>query len=517
MNKESHFSRSPPRLRLVLALALLQKANANANKAMLNQTTATMATTTTQQLSDLDKLRDAFSQITSIGSLNDILAAFGLLDMPPAQKYGILFGCITFTLTVIAVLTLLTLGGSWKRIEEQATSGELVTPPDSVSQRKRRPLLLERLLEGREWMMKTNYGHNLHEYSNTTATTTEFTNLTKMLMTVAPSNKATMDKEYEANYIKAYKRCQDKPSGPILGGRPNHRFEAYARAFAGCGSHTTLTYRWSYARMYESLAGKSHESDERYSTLFKERPHDIIGRTVRLEPLESDRHCNELWEITSGNACNEHKAYNPDEVWGFLDYGPFKNAQSMVTSGVFQLLEGQQKNCAAFAIVEFVTNRLVGVIHLTHDDPKNLTIQMELPIVKPSSDGSVEQLEGCFLLLDRLFAYGYRRIQICIDTQDVRGKRLPQRLGFTQEGTLYKHMIVKEANRDSLMYGMLNSDWDKGARAFLMKKLHGEAFQKADAMIVAKEEAAEDQEEKLRVKKEAEAKEKEEAVANGKK
>ncbi|KAL7450341.1 hypothetical protein ACHAWC_009675 [Mediolabrus comicus] len=473
-----------------------------------------MATTNTQQLSDIDKLRDAFS---SIGSINDILAAFGLLDMPPAQKYGILFGCITFTFTVIAVLTLLTLGGSWKRIEEQARSGELVTPPDSVSQRKRRPLLLERLLEGREWMMKTNYGHNLHdESSNTTATTTtEFTNLTKMLMTVAPSNKAAMDKEYEANYIKAYKRCQDKPSGPILGGRPNHRFEAYARAYAGCGSHTTLTYRWSYARMYESLAGKSHESDERYSTLFKERPHDIIGRTVRLEPLESSRHCNELWEITSGNACNEHKAYNPDEVWGFLDYGPFKNAQSMVESGVFQL---EKQNCAAFAIVEFVTNRLVGVIHLTNDDPKNLTIQMELPIVKPSSDGSVEQLEGCFLLLDRLFAYGYRRIQICIDTQDVRGKRLPQRLGFTQEGTLYKHMIVKEANRDSLMYGMLNSDWDKGARAFLMKKLHGAAFQKADATIVAKEEAVEDQEEKLRVKQEAEAKEKEEeAVANGKK
>jgi hypothetical protein len=67
-------------------------------------------------------------------------------------------------------------------------------------------------------------------------------------------------------------------------------------------------------------------------------------------------------------------------------------------------------------------------------------------------------------------------------------------------------MIVKEANRDSIIYGMLNSDWDKGARAFLLKKLHGAAFQKADAANVAKEEAAEDQEQKLRDKKEAEAK-----------
>lgn len=429
--------------------------------------------------------------------------------MPPAQKYGILFGCLTFSLTVIAVLTLLTLGGSWKRIEEQSQSlgGEYfdAIAPDSVIQRKRRPLLLERLLEEREWMVTTNYGYGHNATSSTTAakTTDEFTNLTKMLMNIAPTDKTNMPEGYEENYIKAYKRCQDKPGGPILGGRPNHRFESYARAFAGCGTHTALTYRWSYARMYESLAGKSHESEERYTTLYKERPHDIIGRTCRLEPLDVNRHAQELWDITSGNAYKEHRSYNPDEVWGFLDCGPFPNVQSLKESEVFQFLEQQRSNngMAGFAIVEFVTDRLVGVIHLSHDDPKNLNVQMELPIVRPTSDGSVEQLEACFLILDRLFAHGYRRIQMCVDTHDAGGKKLIQRLGFTQEGMIPKHMIVKEANRDSLIYGMLNSDWDKGARAFLMKKLHGPAFQKADAAYIAKEEAAEDQAEKLREKK----------------
>ncbi len=73
-------------------------------------------------------------------------------------------------------------------------------------------------------------------------------------------------------------------------------------------------------------------------------------------------------------------------------------------------------------------------------------------------------------------------------------------------GQIPKHMIVKEANRDSLIYGMLNSDWDKGARAFLYKKLHGAATQKVDAAIVGKEEAAQEQVEQLREKREAEAK-----------
>jgi RimJ/RimL family protein N-acetyltransferase len=466
-----------------------------------------MASTSTPppELTDLDKLLHAFSTITSITSPNDILAAFGLLDLPIAQKYGIVFGCLTFTITVIAVLTLLYFGGSFQRIQEQAKSGELVTAPDSVTQRKRRPLLLERLLEGREWMMQTNYNGGT---AKLVATNEQFTNLTKMLMTDAPKDKSSMSKEYEENYIKAYKRCQDKPGGAILGGRPNHRFEAYARAYAGCGSHTSLKYRWSYARMYESMAGKSHESEERFQKLYKERPHDIIGKTCRLEPLLGSRHCQELWEITSGNACNEHKAYNADEVWGFLDCGPFKNVQEMQDSEVFNL----EYNAAGFAIVEFVTDRLVGVVHLSHDDPKNLSVQLDLPIVKPSSDGSIEQLEACFLLLDRLFAYGYRHIQICVDALDVRGKRLPQRLGFTQEGQIPKHMIVKEANRDSIIYGMLNSDWDKGARSFLLKKLHGAAFEKADRTIVAKEEAVEEEAQQLKEKQEAE-----EAKANKKK
>ncbi len=349
--------------------------------------------------------------------------------------------------------------------------------------------------------MMTNYNQSLQP-AKKSENKEELTNLTKMLMTAAPPDENSMSDEYKENYIKAYKRCQDKPGGAILGGRPNHRFEAYARAFAGCGSHTSLQYRWSYARMYESMAGKSHESDERYATLYKERPQDVIGKTCRLEPLLRSRHAKELWEITSGNACNEHKAYNADEVWGFLDCGPFKNVTELQESEVFQL----EHNAAGFAIVEFVTDRLVGVIHLSKDDPKNLNVQLDLPIVKPSSDGSIEQLEACFLLLDRLFAHGYRRVQICVDALDVRGKRLPQRLGFTQEGQIPKHMIVKEANRDSIIYGMLNSDWDKGARSFLLKKLHGAAFETADKAIVAKEEAVEEEQQQLREKKEAEAK-----------
>jgi hypothetical protein len=75
------------------------------------------------------------------------------------------------------------------------------------------------------------------------------------------------------------------------------------------------------------------------------------------------------------------------------------------------------------------------------------------------------------------------------------------RLGFTQEGLIPKDRSVKESNRDSLIYGMLNSDWDKGARAFMFKKLHGDKAMRADAANNTKEGELEKQQQVLAEKK----------------
>ena len=102
----------------------------------------------------------------------------------------------------------------------------------------------------------------------------------------------------------------------------------------------------------------------------------------------------------------------------------------------------------------------------------------------------------CFLLLDRLFALGYRRIQFSCDSLDSTARQIALRLGFTLEGTLFKHMIMKDASRDSIVYGLLNSDWDKGARYALFRKLHGQNAAKADLQMRKR---LEEEDEKQRV------------------
>jgi hypothetical protein len=148
--------------------------------------------------------------------------AFGLANMPVAQRYGIFFGFIVFVCTIGAVGSLLVMGGTFQRIAEQATTGDVVVP-DPIRARNSRALLFERLLQARDRMVKDNY--------EAVKTTTGNTNLMLMLMnlTVKIPNVAELATEgtkgkskkeeayvppgYQVDYVEAYRKCQDKPGG----------------------------------------------------------------------------------------------------------------------------------------------------------------------------------------------------------------------------------------------------------------------------------------------------------------
>lgn len=175
-------------------------------------------------MSDFEKLQQAFKEITSsFGSVESILAAFGLSDLPVAQRYGILFGFIVFTVTVSTVFGLLIFGGTFKRIIEQNNTGRPSVESD-YRVRLERPLLLERLISSQERMTKLNYPNRYERKEGRT-------NLTKMLSSLAPPKSDRQDKGetfdfgnqnaasmvgYKQNYFMGYRKCQDKPGGEWL-------------------------------------------------------------------------------------------------------------------------------------------------------------------------------------------------------------------------------------------------------------------------------------------------------------
>lgn len=178
------------------------------------------------ETSDFEKLKNAFHTLTGhVSSVDDFLAAFGLTNMPAAQRYGIMFGFLVFTLTICAVVTLLVLGGSFARMTEQMQTGE-VTVPDPVTARSYRPLVLEYLLEARDRMMKDNYP--------AIATDTARNKFMNMILNVPIQSGANIAEltdeselkrtkqarfvpvEYQNDYVEAYRLCQDKPGGVCI-------------------------------------------------------------------------------------------------------------------------------------------------------------------------------------------------------------------------------------------------------------------------------------------------------------
>jgi len=506
-----------------VGIVLLSAAVTGASSSTAGSSGRSISIVGNHEMSDWQKLTSALGGL-SFTSVDELLQKIGLAKMPKAHLYGMAGGVVTFVLTLSIVGILLLKGGTFQRLFEQLQSSQQPKQKKNnaaLMARKGRPLLFEQLLETRTRLKTKNYPS---KYTNDSKST-DVTALAKMLLSVVPpanftknslpteklvgntnagflsfvskiiTDKSTpsssdiinttiatvaegAEQTYQVNYALAYRRCQDKPGGDPIPGYPDARMEAYARSYAGCPPLTTTAYRRSYARVYEAISCVSQKTMEHFEKLYQTYPQDIVGRTVRLQSLDPKRHADGIFHALEGT-------FDDESIWCFLDYGPFRNTNEMVASDLFRRREGE----AAFAVYHQVTEKVIGCVLLCKDDPKNLSIQLEACIAantqelsSSSSSSDKEELEACFLILDRLFAFGYRRIQATCDVADAKNNKFLTRLGFILEGTLPKHRIIKDANSDSNMFALTNNEWQKkgGVRAGLFKKLHGAKALTAD-------------------------------------
>ncbi len=68
--------------------------------------------------------------------------------------------------------------------------------------------------------------------------------------------------------------------------------------------------------------------------------------------------------------------------------------------------------------------------------------------------------EAIFLLLTRAMdELGYRRLVWKCDALNAASIRAAQRLGFTAEGVLRAHKVVKGRSRDTAMFSITEAEW----------------------------------------------------------
>ena len=75
--------------------------------------------------------------------------------------------------------------------------------------------------------------------------------------------------------------------------------------------------------------------------------------------------------------------------------------------------------------------------------------------------------EAIYLLARHAFDdLGYRRLEWKTDARNERSRRAADRLGFQFEGIFRQHMVVKDRNRDTAWYALLDHEWPSARRAF---------------------------------------------------
>jgi RimJ/RimL family protein N-acetyltransferase len=179
----------------------------------------------------------------------------------------------------------------------------------------------------------------------------------------------------------------------------------------------------------------------------------VTGKHICLEPLK-DRHADDLFPNVGG----ESHAH----LWDYMPRGPFldlSDFQSYIHDCA------NSKDVSFWAIRDRKTNQIVGHTSFLRIDPSNATVEIGNIMYSPSLQKTVAASEVWFLLAQRAFTCGFRRLEWKCNARNEPSRRAALRFGHEFEGVFRQHMIVKGKNRDTAWYAILDGDWPRLERA----------------------------------------------------
>jgi RimJ/RimL family protein N-acetyltransferase len=185
-------------------------------------------------------------------------------------------------------------------------------------------------------------------------------------------------------------------------------------------------------------------------------PESLVGRRVRLEPLEP-RHAEDLFAASHGPDADP-------ELWTYLPYGPFASADEQ---RAWIAANAGGADPLYMAVVDMASGRAGGVVSFLRAEPQHGTIEIGHIWFGTGLQRTPHATEAVFLLARHAFErLGDRRLEWKCDAENARSRRAAERFGFTFEGVFRQHMIVKGRNRDTAWFSMLDSEWPAAHAAF---------------------------------------------------
>jgi len=180
----------------------------------------------------------------------------------------------------------------------------------------------------------------------------------------------------------------------------------------------------------------------------------IEGAHCRLEPLDAARHAAAL-----------HRAYAADPAganWTYLPYGPFA---TLADYQAWLALKQRAGDEHFYAIVDPRSDAPVGVAAWLRISPQTGSIEVGHLSYSPALQRTIASTEAMYLMMRRVFDdWGYRRYEWKCDSLNAPSRATARRLGFRYEGVFRKLLVVKDRNRDTAWFSIVDDEWP-GLRA----------------------------------------------------
>ena len=145
------------------------------------------------------------------------------------------------------------------------------------------------------------------------------------------------------------------------------------------------------------------------------RPHRkaLHGRYVRVEPLEAERHCDDLHEALAADPTHSR--------WTFRFQSGFETRDQL-----FAYLVGIESGTAAFfgVYIDLATGKAAGLGSLMSIDTAAGSIEIGAIMLAPAMSGTAAGTEALILQIRWAFELGYRRWSRLAATPN-SGKREP--------------------------------------------------------------------------------------------
>jgi len=177
----------------------------------------------------------------------------------------------------------------------------------------------------------------------------------------------------------------------------------------------------------------------------------MVGRFVRLEALDADKHAADLFAANSADKENR--------IWTYLPYGPYPDI-GPYRDWVATMAKSEDP--LFHAIVDKASGKAVGVASYLRIDPAVGVIEVGHINYAPALQRSSGATEAMYLMMKRVFdELGYRRYEWKCDALNAPSQSAAGRLGFIYEGTFWQATIYKGRNRDTAWYSIIDKDWPK--------------------------------------------------------